>query len=69
MVENRATRKDLAKEAGHLLGHGAAVVAGMVLMITGMAMGVSVVLLPLGVPLGLAGLFVFLWGLFGTPQD
>jgi hypothetical protein len=34
-------------------------------MLTGVAMGVSLVLLPLGIPLGLVGLFIFLWGLFG----
>ena len=38
------------------------------LMVVGLAMGVSVVALPAGIPLGLVGLFVFLWGLFGWSQ-
>jgi hypothetical protein len=31
-------------------------------------MGVSIVLLPFGVPLGLLGVFVFLWGCFGRTE-
>ena len=47
-----------------LLGHAGAIVAGALLMILGLGMGVTVMLLPLGVPLGLFGLGLFLWGLF-----
>ena len=38
---------------GHFLGHVAAVVLGLVLIIVGMAMGVTMVLLPVGVVIGL----------------
>jgi cbb3-type cytochrome oxidase maturation protein len=34
-------------------------------MAVGLAMGVSMVLLPIGIPVGLAGLLVFLWGIYG----
>ncbi len=47
-----------------LLGHVGAIVAGVLLMIVGLGMGVTVMLLPLGVPIGLLGLGLFLWGLF-----
>ena len=47
------------------MGHVLAVAAGVVLMIAGVGMGVTIVLLPLGIPVGFAGLGVFLWGLFG----
>ena len=43
-------------------------IAGLVLMIAGVAMGVTVVMLPVGVPVGFFGLFVFLWGLFGRAE-
>jgi hypothetical protein len=42
-------------------------IVGLVMMVVGLALGVSLVLLPFGVPLGLAGLGVFLWGLY-LPQ-
>jgi hypothetical protein len=45
-------------------GHVVAMVVGFVLMIVGIAMGVTIVLLPMGIPVGLAGFFLFLWGLF-----
>lgn len=68
MAENQSTPKALGKAAGSFLGHGAAIAAGLILMITGIAMGVTIVMLPVGVLLGLAGLFVFLWGLFGSSR-
>jgi hypothetical protein len=60
--------KELTKGAGRFLGHGIAILVGLALMFTGVAMGVSLVLLPLGIPLGLVGFFAFLWGLFGWSQ-
>ena len=41
--------------AGHFLGHVAAVVLGFVLIIVGLAMGVTMVLLPAGIVIGLLG--------------
>jgi hypothetical protein len=32
-------------------------------------MGVSVVLLPFGIPVGLAGLLAILWGIYGGSGD
>jgi hypothetical protein len=58
----------LAKGTGRFLGHSAATVVGVILMIVGLAMGVTMVLLPVGIPVGLGGLFIFLWGLFGRPE-
>lgn len=69
MTENHSMAKevgkDLATGAGHLLSRAAAAVVGLILMIVGIAMGVTIVMLPIGVPLGLFGLAVFLWGFFG----
>jgi len=53
--------REVAKGTGRLL----AVVAGLALMIAGLGMGVSVVLLPVGIPAGLFGMLLFLWALFG----
>ncbi|MEX2308554.1 MAG: hypothetical protein WD738_13215 [Pirellulales bacterium] len=46
--------------------HLAAIMAGLVMMVLGVGLSVTMVLLPVGIPLGLAGLGVFIWGL--TPR-
>jgi hypothetical protein len=58
----------LVKGVGLLAGHVAALVVGVILMIVGIALGVGLVTLPFAIPVGLAGLFVFLWGLYGGSE-
>jgi hypothetical protein len=54
-------------EAGSKIAiHTLAVIAGLVLVVTGLGLSVTMVGLPLGLPIGLAGVLVCLWGLFGT---
>jgi hypothetical protein len=69
MAEEKSTGRDLANAAGSLVGHLGAVVLGVVLMIAGIALGVTLVLLPLAIPVGFAGLAFFLWGLFGRARE
>ena len=57
------------KETGRVAGHVVAIILGLVLMFGGIALGVTLVLLPLGIPVGLAGLYAFLWGLFARPDE
>lgn len=45
--------------------HVAAIIVGAALMVAGLGMGVTVILLPVGVPLGLVGLGAFCWGIWG----
>ncbi len=45
--------------------YSAAVVAGMILMVTGLALGVTIVMLPIGLPVGILGVLLFVWGLVG----
>ena len=42
--------------------HLAAIIGGMVVMVLGVGLSVTMVLLPIGIPLGLIGLGVFIWG-------
>jgi hypothetical protein len=49
----------------NLAAHIAAIAAGAVMMVTGVGMGVTMILLPVGVPLGLVGLGAFCWGIWG----
>jgi len=52
-------------EIGRLLEHFAVVVIGLVMMVVGLGLSVTIVLLPAGVVLGLAGCGIFVAGLFG----
>jgi len=51
-------------KTGHFLGHVAAVVLGFVLIIVGLAMGVTMVLLPAGVVIGMLGVALVVGGVF-----
>jgi hypothetical protein len=48
--------------------HVAAIVVGAALMVAGVGMGVTMILIPVGVPLGLVGLGVFFWGVWGFAE-
>jgi hypothetical protein len=63
MKDVHASDRHLLQTGERFLGHTLAVVAGLVLMIVGVGMGVTMVLLPIGLPLGLAGLLLCVWGL------
>jgi hypothetical protein len=54
---------DVVEKGEIVLLHIAAIIGGLILMIVGLAMGVSMVLLPPGVVVGLAGFAMFVWGL------
>jgi len=54
---------DVVEKGEIVLLHIAAIIGGLILMIVGLAMGVSMVLLPPGVVVGLAGFAIFVWGL------
>jgi hypothetical protein len=68
MTENESTRRELAHAAGSFVGHVGATILGAILMIVGIALGVTLVLLPLAIPIGFAGLALLLWGLFGRAR-
>jgi hypothetical protein len=46
------------------LGHVVAMVAGFVMMVIGLALGVTMIMLPVGVVVGLIGVALFVGGLF-----
>ena len=55
----------LLEKAELVLGHVAAVVIGFVLMVVGLGLGVTMIMLPVGLVVGLLGVGVFVWGLLG----
>ena len=50
--------------AENFLGHVAAVIIGFAMMVLGLALGVTMIMLPVGVVVGLVGMAMFVGGLF-----
>jgi hypothetical protein len=57
------SNNDQSKKPEGIAIHLAAIIAGLVMMVLGLGLGVTMVLLPVGLPLGLAGIGVLIWGL------
>jgi hypothetical protein len=59
------------RTAENVVGHLAAIAVGFAMMIFGLGLGVTMIMLPAGVVIGLAGAAIFVGGIFAriTPQD
>jgi type IV secretory pathway VirB3-like protein len=63
-----ATGQHTAQTDERFIGRTAAVVLGVVLMVCGLGMGVTTVMLPIGLTIGINGLLLILWAVFyATP--
>lgn len=51
-----------------VLGHAAAIVVGFVMMVVGLGLGVTMIMLPVGIVIGLMGFAIFVGGLFAHPD-
>jgi len=51
-----------------ILGHAAAIVIGFVLMVIGLGLGVTMIMLPVGIVVGLLGVAIFVGGFFAHPS-
>jgi hypothetical protein len=54
---------------GHILERTAAVIIGLIMMIVGLGLGVTMIMLPAGITIGLLGLAVLVGGLFARIDD
>ena len=52
-----------------VVGHIAAVIIGFVMMVVGLALGVTMIMLPAGIVIGLIGAVLFVGGLFARIDD
>jgi hypothetical protein len=68
MKEAHALGRHLVETGERILAHAIAVALGFALMVVGTGMGVTMVFLPIGLPVGLAGFLLFLWGLSAAPR-
>jgi len=64
MKDTDPSNRHLLKTGERFIGHTIAVVLGVLLMIVGLGLGVTMVALPIGLPLGLGGLLLCMWGLY-----
>ncbi len=55
----------LLEKGEQILSHVLAVVIGFVLMVVGLGLGVTMIMLPVGLVVGLVGVGLFVWGLVG----
>lgn len=69
MKEHETTTREVIHAGEMIAGHVIALIVGVILMLAGIAMGVTLVLLPIGIPVGFAGLAVFMWALFGRAKE
>jgi hypothetical protein len=53
----------------HFLEHAAAVLVGFVMMVVGLGLGVTMIMLPVGITIGLLGFAIFVGGLFARFDD
>ncbi len=58
------TFHDIVVGIGHFFEHALFVMIGLMMMVIGLALGVTMVMLPLGVAVGLMGLAMVVGGLF-----
>lgn len=65
MTEQKSDGEELIQGAENFFGHVVAIVAGLILMVVGLAMGVTVVMLPVGIGVGLCGMLALAWGIAG----
>lgn len=61
--------RELAKGAGRFAAHVLAIVLGIILSVCGLAMGVSIALLPISIPVGSIGLLLLMWGVFSGAEE
>jgi hypothetical protein len=54
---------------GRFIEHATAVVVGFVMMVVGLALGVTMIMLPAGLIIGLLGVVIFIGGLFARLDD
>jgi hypothetical protein len=58
-------RRPWVRATEHVVGHLAAIVVGLLMMIVGLGLGVTMIMLPVGIVVGLTGAALFVVGLFG----
>jgi hypothetical protein len=69
MAQAASPAHHLFAMVGHFLEHAAAVVIGFVMMVVGLGLGVTMIMLPVGIAIGLLGFAIFVGGLFARIDE
>ena len=70
MAKRTAGRGPAFLEKGErVLGYVVAVFVGFALMVIGLGLGVTMIMLPVGLVVGLVGALLFVWGLVGHLEN
>lgn len=71
MTQTSMWQRPWVRATEDIAGHVAAVVVGFAMMVLGLGLGVTMIMLPFGLVIGLAGAAIFVGGLFArvAPSD
>ena len=64
-MTNALSIRNVLSGAGRFFEHAAAVVVGFVMIVVGLALGVTMIMLPVGIVVALLGVALVIGGLFG----
>ncbi len=59
----------VSSAVGRFLEHALAVTIGFIMMVVGLGLGVTMIMLPVGITIGLLGLAMFVGGLFARIDE
>ena len=68
-MEHIISRHHILGGVGRILEHTAFVVLGLILMIVGLGLGVTMIMLPVGIVVGLLGVAMFVGGIFARVKQ
>lgn len=68
MVPANHSNHHVLETSERVVGHTIAIFGGFALAVLGVALSVTMVLLPIGLPIGLAGVMLLIWGLCFAPK-
>jgi len=69
MAHAISTRHPVLSLVGRFLEHALAIIIGFILMVVGLGLGVTMIMLPVGIPVGLLGMAIFVGGLFARIDE
>ena len=69
MTPTELWRRPWVRATEHFVGHVAAIVVGFAMMVAGLGLGVTMIMLPVGVVVGLIGVALFVSGIFARMDE
>lgn len=67
MASHTWSWRQVLQAGGSVIGHAVVTAIGFALMVIGLGLGVTMIMLPVGLVIGLLGVLIFLAGIFYRP--